>query len=109
MTAPVLTALLNAPLAPEEDRLTPEQLTGIDAAMADIFAGRVKTFTSGEVVADLLRRMRAETGERSPEDDRALRYFEQRVAAECTARGITEEELLAIVDEKHAFNERNKR
>ena len=109
MTDPILTAILNAPLAPEEDRLTTEQIAEIDAELADIVAGRVKTFTSGEVALSLLRRMRAEPRARSPEDEQALRYFEQRVADECAARGITEAELLAIVDEKHAFNERNKR
>jgi hypothetical protein len=101
---PVLTAILNAPLAPDDCQLTPEQRADIERSIANIKAGREKTFTTGEMAAGVVRKWRAEPAPTDPEDAAALVYFKGLVTEECEARGITEAELLAIADEKHAFN-----
>jgi hypothetical protein len=84
--------------------LTTTRTGCIDREIADIKAGRVKTFTTGEMAADMVRKWRAEPAPTDPEDAAALVYFEGLAAAECKERGVTEAELLAIFDEKHAFN-----
>jgi hypothetical protein len=64
----------------------------------------VKTFTTGEMAAGLVRQWRTEPALSNQDDADALAYFERLVSEECEKRGITEAELLAIVDEKRAFN-----
>jgi hypothetical protein len=101
---PMLKATREAPLAPDDCQLTSEERADIDRRMADVREGRAKTFTTGEMAAGVVRKWRSEPAPTDPEDAAALVYFEGLVAAECKERGITEAELLAIADEKHAFN-----
>lgn len=104
---PVMVAILRAPLAPPDERITVEERAEMDRAVSDIKAGRVKAFTTGEVAASLLRTW-GEGGRFATDfgDESAIQYFKQVMADECSERGITETTMLAEIDEKHAFNAR---
>jgi len=103
---PVWKAALAAPLASKDDWPTPELLAEMERDLEDVRAGRAQTFTSGEVAAILVRRVREEGAVLDgPEDEERHRDLVRRVAEECAARGLTEEGLHAAIAEKERFNE----
>jgi len=104
---PILAAARAAPLAPEEDWPTPELLAEMERDLEDVRAGRAQTFTSGEIALTILQMRRRDVGDAEPvdpEEIESVRSLRERVAAECAARGLTEEGLHAAIAEKEEAN-----
>lgn len=105
---PVWVAIQSAPLAPEEDRLTPEQNAELDEILAFSKAHPGFTFTSDEIAVGLVYRRALDTDDGEPPDAAAawsIRDLTQRAERLCQAEGVSLSEMAARVAAKSAAAE----
>lgn len=98
----MLRAFLNAPLAPEEDRLTPEQKAEFDNAVAFMKAHPECSFSSDEIAVALIQRQAAEGGTGDAETVEIHRDLVQRAKRLCLAEGVSLSAMAAKISAKSA-------